>query len=161
MPHPIAAALPLPAMGKPWAITQQFPESNVFQFYSRVPPELLHFPDPQTTAVYSGQPSSSASLTAAEKEQVDPVRGQIVKEVRHSIKLLGGSIDDTQWHTYDRWSYFPHVNPQDFREGFFDRVEQLQGRNRTYYAGAMMNFELVECSIAYSKQLVNKYFARK
>ncbi len=161
MPHPIAAALPLPSIGKPWAITQQFPDSNVFQFYSRVPRELLNCPDPQTTAVNSGRPTSAAVLTVAEKEQIDPVRGHIVKEVRHTVELLGGSIDDSQWHTYDRWSYFPHVKADDIRDGFFARMEQLQGRNRTFYTGAMMNFELVECSVAYSKQLVKTFFANK
>ena len=161
MPHPIAAALPLPAIGKPWAITQQFSESNVFQFYSRIPPELLDVPDPQTTAIHSGQSSSFELRTDVEKEEDDPVRGYIVGQVRESIRLLGGSIDESQWHTYDRWSYFPHVNAEDIRNGFFKDVEKLQGHNRTYYAGAMMNFELVECSIEYSKQLVNKFFADK
>ena len=158
MPHPIAAALPLPEMGKPWAITQQFPDSNVFQFYSRVPTELLEAPDPQTTAPCDGE-GKPESPTAPEQEQTDPVRGHIVKEVLRTIERLGGSIDKSQWHTYDRWSYFPHVKAQDIRDGFFERVEQLQGRNRTYYAGAMMNFELVECSIAYSRQLVNRLVA--
>lgn len=161
MPHPIAASLPLPDIGKPWAITQQFPESNVFQFYSRVPDDLLKEPDSQTTAIHDGEQSPRAFQTSAEKEDEDPVRGYIVGEVRKTIQLLGGSVDEAQWQTYDRWSYFPHVVPADFRNGFFRDVEALQGKRRTYYAGSMMNFELVECSVAYSKQLVNRFFPVK
>jgi len=161
MPHPIAAALPLPDVGKPWAITQQFPESNVFQFYSRVPDEYLSIPDPQTTAVHDGEQSPRAFQTAKEKEFEDPVRGHIVGEVRKTIELLGGSVDEAQWQTYDRWSYFPHVDAAQFRDGFFRDVEALQGKRRTYYAGSMMNFELVECSVAYSKQLVHRFFPVK
>lgn len=158
MPQPIAASLPLPAMGKPWAITQQFPESNVFQFYSRVPPELLDMPDVQPHHIVDHPADTPETSTPGFKESIDPVRGKIVGEVRKVIELLEGKIDNNQWHTYDRWCYFQHVTATDMRDGFYQKLEALQGTNRTFYTGALLNFELVECSIAYSKQLVNKHF---
>lgn len=125
MPHPIAASLPLPAIGKPWAITQQFPECHVFQFYSRVPNELLDEPDHQTTAIRDGERPASADRTAREKEMDDPVRGHIIHEVREAIRELGGTIDEAEWQTYDRWSYFPHIRGDDMRAGFFQELESL------------------------------------
>ena len=46
------------------------------------------------------------------------------------------------------------------RDGYYERLEALQGQRDTYYVGAIMNFELVESCIAYSKHLVRRHFER-
>ncbi len=159
MPQPIAAALPLPGIGKPWAITKQFPDSNLFQFYSRVPPELIEGADSPSKKAIHKRAGTPEELTPAAKESDDPVRERIVSEVRNTIRLLKGEVDEDQWHTYDQWNYFQHVQPEDMRDGFYQQLEQLQGKQRTYFTGALLNFELVECSIAYSKHLIQQHFA--
>lgn len=158
MPRPIAAVLPLPEIGKPWAITQQFPDSKLFQFYSRVPQSLIDEFDSVSQQSKPNRMDNEERLTAVAKERIDPIRAKIVSEVRDTIRLLGGEVEHDQWHTYDRWRYFQHVQAEDMRDGFYHELESLQGKNRTYFTGALLNFELVESSIAYSKHLIQQHF---
>ncbi len=86
------------------------------------------------------------------------MRKYIVDKVRYVVERLGGSIEEGEWHTYDRWPYFQQVSADDMRDGYYERLEALQGQRGTYYVGAIMNFELVESCIAYSKHLVRRHF---
>ena len=81
--------------------------------------------------------------------------------VKDLIARLGGDVNEINtdnWHSFDRWPYFKHVTTESIRNGFYDRLEALQGQNRTYYAGGLLDFELVERIIRYSKKLVNEEF---
>lgn len=44
------------------------------------------------------------------------------------------------------------------KAGFYDELEELQGKNNTYYTGALMAFELTERNTAFSTGLVKKCF---
>jgi hypothetical protein len=159
MDSPIAACLPLPEIGMPFAITKQTDESNLFQFYSRILPEWEQL---AAEVPVDESPYADHSLSDAQrKELTDPVRAQVVGRVRDVVRRLGGEVDEAEWHTYDRWSYFQHVSAKAMRDGFYQRLEAIQGQRNTYYVGAIMNFELVETSIAYSKHLVEKHFPRR
>lgn len=72
------------------------------------------------------------------------------------IRPLGGTIE--RIHTIARWKYFPRVSGEDMRDGYFDKLESLQGENRTYYAGELLNFSTVDLSASYAKQLVERFF---
>jgi predicted NAD/FAD-binding protein len=74
------------------------------------------------------------------------------------VSALGGEV--TRVHHVQAWRYFPHVGPDDMRAGFYDRVETLQGRRRTYYAGELLSFGTVENVVAYSWALVDRCFSR-
>ncbi len=56
------------------------------------------------------------------------------------------------------WDYFPHVTPEEFAGGYYDRLEALQGTNNTWFAGGLLNFETVATTVTYSKELVTKWF---
>ena len=56
------------------------------------------------------------------------------------------------------WSYFPHVESSDLDSGYYEKLENLQGEDGTYYVGGLMSFETVEHTSAYAKQLVLKFF---
>ena len=43
-------------------------------------------------------------------------------------------------------------------DGFYEQLEELQGKQNTYYVGGLMNFELVETIAEYSRALVEKNF---
>lgn len=58
------------------------------------------------------------------------------------------------------WRYFPHVSPEAFAAGFYDRLEARQGRDGTYVAGALPAFETVEHVVSYSRGLVGRFFPR-
>ncbi len=57
-----------------------------------------------------------------------------------------------------KWNYFPHVKTADLQEGFYQRLHGLQGKNNTYYIGGLMNFEAVEYTASFAKELINNHF---
>jgi len=44
-------------------------------------------------------------------------------------------------------------------DGFYHRLEALQGQRRTYLLGCAMDFELAERAAQYSNALVDRYFS--
>ncbi len=122
------ALMPLTPFKTPWAITRQMQDSNLLQFYTRVP----------------------------KNENDRLVEEEVDQNIHDFIERLGGTIDHEEWHTYDRWPYFQHVSPEKMKSGFYDTLENLQGHRNTYYTGGLMNFELVEQIIAYNRDLVNR-----
>ena len=54
--------------------------------------------------------------------------------------------------------YFPHVTSQSLQNGFYQKLEALQGKKGTYYVGGLMNFESVEHTSAYAKYLIEHRF---
>jgi hypothetical protein len=129
------ATIPLPPIGTPWAITRQADDSDLIQFYARLPSESEL--DRETT------------------------HRKVLKAVRDLIGRFGGDvsqIDDNIWHSFDCWPYFMHVDAKAIGAGFYDQLEALQGTQSTYYAGGLLDFELVERTIRYSKKLVNDRF---
>lgn len=55
-------------------------------------------------------------------------------------------------------TYHPHVSLKDFQDGYFDKVEALQGKNGVYFTGDAMSCESMEYSCKYSKELVERFF---
>lgn len=60
--------------------------------------------------------------------------------------------------TQKRWRYFPHVNTQALHDGFYPRLDRLQGQRGTYYVGGLFNFETLETTAKYSRWLVHRAF---
>jgi uncharacterized protein with NAD-binding domain and iron-sulfur cluster len=129
------ATIPLPPIGTPWAITRQSADSNLIQFYSRLPSER--------------------------ELDRESTHRKVLEAVHRLIARFGGDlslIDDNIWHSFDCWPYFMHVNSTAIAAGFYDQLEALQGTLCTYYVGGLLDFELVERTIRYSKKLVNDRF---
>lgn len=61
-------------------------------------------------------------------------------------------------YTYNSFDYFPHVTSKVMASRFYDDLEALQGKKNTFYVGGLLNFELVETIMNYSKHLVAKHF---
>jgi len=60
---------------------------------------------------------------------------------------------------YERkWYYFPHVFSKDYADGWYEKVEAMQGNLNTYYAGEIMSFGDMEETVQYSKDLVARFF---
>jgi hypothetical protein len=85
----------------------------------------------------------------------------VIANVRDLIKRMGGKINETQprWHTFDRFTYFQHVTPENFADGFYRKLAEGQGQDKTFYVGGSTDFELVEPIVVHSKYLVEHYFA--
>ncbi len=80
----------------------------------------------------------------------------ITAMLRSDVERMGGELGEV--HTQRRWKFLPHFGSDDIGDGVYDRIEQVQGRHHTYHAGSMPAYELVECNIAYSRQLVRQHF---
>ena len=77
---------------------------------------------------------------------------------QQDIAKINGKI--TKIITQKEWRYFPHVTTQDLSLGYYDFLESLQGKNDTYYMGALLSFETVEQTTAYAKDLIKRNFGR-
>ena len=58
------------------------------------------------------------------------------------------------WSVY----YFPHVSCEDYAAGWYDKVEAMQGKYDTYYAGEVMAFGDMDETAEYSRELVERFF---
>ena len=58
------------------------------------------------------------------------------------------------WSVY----YFPHVSCEDYAAGWYDKVEAMQGKYDTYYAGEVMSFGDMDETAEYSRELVERFF---
>jgi len=56
------------------------------------------------------------------------------------------------------WYYFPHVFTEDYAAGWYDKVEAMQGKYDTYYAGEVMSFGDMDETAEYSRELVERFF---
>lgn len=60
---------------------------------------------------------------------------------------------------YEQETYYcPHVSPKDYADGWYDRLEELQGKRNTFYAGEILSFGDMEDTCASSKDLIERFF---
>ncbi len=86
----------------------------------------------------------------------DWTQKEIEERVEKEISSLGGKMGKVL--KFRKWKYFPHVSPKELKHGFYEKLELIQGENRTYYAGEIMNFSTVELTCRYSRELANRFF---
>ena len=54
--------------------------------------------------------------------------------------------------------YCPHVSAKDYADGWYDKLEALQGTKSTYYAGEIISFGDMEDTCAASKDIIGRFF---
>ncbi|MBQ3419356.1 MAG: FAD-dependent oxidoreductase [Erysipelotrichaceae bacterium] len=60
---------------------------------------------------------------------------------------------------YEQETYYcPHVSPKDYADGWYDKLEAMQGKQNTWYAGEIISFGDMEDTCAASKDLVERFF---
>ena len=59
-----------------------------------------------------------------------------------------------EWSVY----YFPHVFSDDYGSGWYDKVEAMQDKYDTFYAGEIMSFGDMDETAEYSRELVERFF---
>ncbi|KAL2236346.1 UNVERIFIED_CONTAM: Long-chain-fatty-acid--AMP ligase FadD28 [Sesamum indicum] len=83
---------------------------------------------------------------------------EVTKLAMAAAKRMGGEMESVVLQR--KFKYFPHVNSQDMKDGFYDKLEfLLQGQQNTYYVGGLMAFELTERNSRYALELVRKHFS--
>ena len=74
------------------------------------------------------------------------------------ITALGGAMLTP--HVRKDWKFLPHFGSEDLQEGVLERIEVTQGELSTFHVGSLPAFELVECTIAYAQELVERHFGQ-
>ena len=72
------------------------------------------------------------------------------------MKLCGYEPDEII--NEESWYYFPHVFTEDYQNGWYEKVEAMQGNKNTYYAGEVMSFGDMDETSQYSKELAYRFF---
>src|SRR5699024_3757534 len=67
---------------------------------------------------------------------------EVKRRIEEDLTMLGANIDSL--YTYKKWRHFPHVDAEDIRNGFYDRLEDLQSQRNTYYTGDLLSFSVIE-----------------
>lgn len=84
---------------------------------------------------------------------------EIAANCRADLQRMGARL--VQVVAARRWSYFPHVETADMADGFYERLEALQGQRRTFYCGEIMSFSTLECCARYARDLVERFFVKQ
>lgn len=67
-------------------------------------------------------------------------------------------VTDEDVLAFQENEYFPHYDPKQLREGYYELFERLQGQQKTYYASGFNMFELVEYAIRAGQDVARTYF---
>ena len=60
---------------------------------------------------------------------------------------------------YEQETYYcPHVTPDDYAAGWYDKLDALQGKRGTYYGGEILSFGDMEDTCASSRDIVGRFF---
>ncbi|KAI3823214.1 hypothetical protein L1987_04651 [Smallanthus sonchifolius] len=118
--------------------------------------------DPNTignpVAMQRFYPDTNIFLFWSYGNSVDIVGEKVTQLAVDAVTRMGGEVKKVTLQR--RFKYFPHVNSQEMKDGFYEKLEnQLQGQNNTFYVGGLMAFELTERNSSYAFGLVLKHFA--
>ena len=80
----------------------------------------------------------------------------LILKAARTAKKCGLKVDKIE--RIDDWYYFPHVGSKDYADGWYEKVEAMQGKDNTYYAGEVMAFGDMEETVEYSRDLVRRFF---
>lgn len=97
------------------------------------------------------------TFTLRNHEGMEDVPFEQAKETTlNDMKVCGKEVVKTE--RIDDWYYFPHVSCSDYKDGWYDKVEAMQGKDNTFYAGEVMSFGDMEETVEYSKDLIYRFF---
>ncbi len=80
----------------------------------------------------------------------------VMKTMDEDMKKVGFPIKEKLYA--QEVYYCPHVSPKDYADGWYDKLEALQGNLNTYYAGEIISFGDMEDTCAASKDIIGRFF---
>jgi len=115
----------------------EFPDTKLFNLVNNVQPG-------HTAAFARFNPKSNIYNIYAYLEE-GMTMDTLLENIKSDFKLAGATPGKV--HFVQKWDYFPHVSPKDFAEGFYDKLDSIQGYNSTWYLGSLVAFELTNCVV--------------
>jgi hypothetical protein len=82
-------------------------------------------------------------------------KDHIFKNLKNDLSPLGHILEEI--YEIKEWEYFPHFNDP----ANLDLIENLQGKNNTFYVGSQTCFEGTESIVKYSYKLIDNNFSGK
>ena len=80
----------------------------------------------------------------------------VMKTMDEDMAKVGFPIKEK--HYAQEVYYCPHVSAKDYADGWYDKLEALQGNKNTYYAGEIISFGDMEDTCAASKDIIGRFF---
>ena len=81
---------------------------------------------------------------------------EVMKLRDEDMAKVGYPIKDK--HFAQEVYYCPHVSSKDYQDGWYDKLEKLQGTKNTFYAGEIISFGDMEDTCAASKDIIGRFF---
>ena len=79
-----------------------------------------------------------------------------IRTMEKDMALCGFPVKE---RLYEQESYYcPPVSPYDYADGWYDKLEAMQGKQNTFYAGEIISFGDMEDTCAASKDIVGRFF---
>ena len=133
----------------------EIPEEDVRIWDGQIPEEAA----PETTVPSDTVRLDEITRAVRRMEQPEDIPAQrIVEEelVLDDLKTMHNPASNVvnEWSVY----YFPHVFSDDYAAGWYDKVEAMQGKYDTFYAGEVMSFGDMDETAEYSRELVERFF---
>ena len=138
---PLASIFPVPTLDNDrpvatYGVAKQWADNKLVQFY--------------TSTLSTDLETDVQQLVLADVSKI-------------TLQMNGKAVEEGGWKTFDRWTYFQHVQTDDMlgsdgKPGWYTRLEKLQGQQNTFYVGGATNFELIEPIGMYTKRLVERFF---
>ena len=86
----------------------------------------------------------------------DVAYDETIRLMEEDMKLCGFPVEERM---YEQETYYcPHVSPEDYADGWYDKLDAMQGKQNTWYAGEVLGFGDMEDTCAASKDLVERFF---
>ncbi|RCG29672.1 FAD-dependent oxidoreductase [Sphaerisporangium album] len=82
--------------------------------------------------------------------------GALRERLGEDLARAGGRLEEVL--RVAEWPFMPHFGCEDVAAGVLERLEASQGLNRTYHAGSLPAFELIETNVAYARDLAARFF---
>ena len=80
----------------------------------------------------------------------------VIKTMEADMEKVGFPVKEK--HFVQEVYYCPHVSCEDYADGWYDKLEALQGTKNTFYAGEIISFGDMEDTCAASKDIVGRFF---
>lgn len=107
-------------------------------------------------------------ITYTWKQDSEATQSQINAETVRVVSLLNrdlnqpnspaSPITESDIRFSQEWDYFPHVDGQAMRDGFFAKLAAHQGARNTYFTSGLRNFESIEHCLRSAHDLIDTYF---
>lgn len=130
-------------------------ESQEVQYFpENATPERINHVVAWTAPYDTGALALGNAYQIAERDRAPwDVQWTLAEDMFRTGGWLLGALYQQEWS-----NYFPHVGSSLLALGFYDAIDAMQGRRKTYFVGSSLTFETVEHSARQARSVVLDHF---